>query len=1047
MIRVLLTLLLIWPSIGWAGLIFDNGTGSRDDTLVIQFAMLDSTGRKYIAAWDTAYVVQAYMGVDFNVDTLLTSTNYDISSVYPRNLMFEYRLLAGDGTASHLGAYTWWVLLVNTDGADDHEIRCGNYYVNDDPLDEFLALADTSNAGNLGKMIRDVAGDTARAYLDSSYTGYFGKTLRDATGDTTRAYLDSSYAGYFGKTIRDAVADTVHKAIGDSLDATNGKLYLAAGGLNGVTQSTGSVIVGNFDATAVGVMQAITDSLGKNNANFDSIGGTIAATQFETNVNPTVSQTQAIVDSLGKNNSNLDSLGGDLGASQLATNTITSDELAASALGKIASVARDTIQAHIDDGAGSDTTMVGFLRAGMGGTGSGISLGELGGFFDTTDVALTINNTPTISELAESLGTGTAIQDYLVSTIPGGFIRNPGFEIYLPGELGVDSTNIPVEWWDRVGECVFSRSIAHSGDWSYFMPSVTTSAWLKTQTWRLPPGDYFWHLYWSPYTGSVDTMIVDLQELGASTIKEWTVTTTGSSGLWYPTSGGFELSVEKEVYLQLYATNQDSFYVDDVYWAAQQLPVAGGLTLTQIDHYFDSTSVVIKDTVATGDSVLHFGNTPTMGEFAAEVADSVGATAVPESTIAQVSQIAFWVPDSLYNPDTLMARVDSIHWAVGMPVSVSGEKYPYTNLHKKLGPFYSSDIGSVHSWLDTLRMVLGWPGASIAWEKSNSIANQLGDYSGGAGDNNNVKDDIAAISAGSGQAFGDTLTKLFATAESLKASIGYDDGAPTDKKSLQAKMGDEWLISDPTVQQWFEDLNDDSTAGGGGGGLDAGDSTWLQSEFDALSVGSGTGSESCTLQVQVCSAFPSSCDWVSGARVEVFTIDQTTPRVNPMRTNGMGIVIANLDPESLVVVITAFMYDQLIDTIVVSGDDSWLFTISGVVIPTPSDTGLCNVYLYTWAVGGDTVRNATLTITPKVKGSQNWHNPDGVIMSLPSKVLKTDVNGRALAPVYKSYLITNSREGYATYDSLRYDFTLTTPNYVAKFENRLVPDTTVWRIR
>ena len=54
--------------------------------------------------------------------------------------------------------------------------------------------------------------------------------------------------------------------------------------------------------------------------------------------------------------------------------------------------------------------------------------------------------------------------------------------------------------------------------------------------------------------------------------------------------------------------------------------------------------------------------------------------------------------------DSTIARIDSIRWAVGMPFSISGEKY-VDNLHNKLGA-----------------------------------------YSGSSGDNNNIKDDIAALS-------------------------------------------------------------------------------------------------------------------------------------------------------------------------------------------------------------------------------------------------------------------------------------------------------------
>jgi len=67
----------------------------------------------------------------------------------------------------------------------------------------------------------------------------------------------------------------------------------------------------------------LVDSLNKNAANFDTMGGTMAAAQFETSVNPTIAQTQAIIDSLGKNNNNLDSVGGTLASAQIEVPPLT----------------------------------------------------------------------------------------------------------------------------------------------------------------------------------------------------------------------------------------------------------------------------------------------------------------------------------------------------------------------------------------------------------------------------------------------------------------------------------------------------------------------------------------------------------------------------------------------------------------------------------------------------------------------------------------------------------------------------------------------------
>lgn len=191
-----------------ADLIFDNGSGDKNDTLVIQFCLVDSAGARY-ATWDTAYVVQAYGGVDFNVDTLLTASNYDLNAVYPRNLMFEYRLGAFDGTTTHVGAYTWWVLLVDSNnGSDTHQMHRGCYYVNDDPLEDFLSAADTAQGNALGKMSRDVFGDSIPSIADNILLNPSNRLRTDSAGYVSvasaadNAFDSASYATDFYRSIK-----------------------------------------------------------------------------------------------------------------------------------------------------------------------------------------------------------------------------------------------------------------------------------------------------------------------------------------------------------------------------------------------------------------------------------------------------------------------------------------------------------------------------------------------------------------------------------------------------------------------------------------------------------------------------------------------------------------------------------------------------------------------------------------------------------------------------------------------------------------------------
>jgi len=136
--KVILTLiffLLITPA--RAGLIFDNGTGTVDDTLVVQIFVLDKDGKSILADFDTLYVAQAYRGASFNIDTLLNPANCRIGSSWPLTAMFEHRVRAANNNGD-TGPYAWWCL-----GVTDtiyHTVTCGHYYVNDAPAVD-LAIA------------------------------------------------------------------------------------------------------------------------------------------------------------------------------------------------------------------------------------------------------------------------------------------------------------------------------------------------------------------------------------------------------------------------------------------------------------------------------------------------------------------------------------------------------------------------------------------------------------------------------------------------------------------------------------------------------------------------------------------------------------------------------------------------------------------------------------------------------------------------------------------------------------------------------------------
>ena len=253
-----IAMLLAFHSAAWGGLIFDNGSGQKNDTLVIQFCLLDSAGARY-TLWDTAYVVQAYGSVKFNIDTLLTPASVDLDSIYPGNLMFEYRLLARDSDTTHLGPYTWWVLLVDyNNGTDTHQMHKGSYYVNADPIEDFFTVHDDMQSPDL---------DTLRVKVDS---------IRWALGMPV---------GITGEKYGDNLHKKIGAYSGESGDNNNVKddiaaLSLTGGGSeactilvkeNGITPVSGArIIVRTLDQTAVRVPGLITDINGRGITELDA---------------------------------------------------------------------------------------------------------------------------------------------------------------------------------------------------------------------------------------------------------------------------------------------------------------------------------------------------------------------------------------------------------------------------------------------------------------------------------------------------------------------------------------------------------------------------------------------------------------------------------------------------------------------------------------------------------------------------------------------------------------------------------------------------------
>jgi hypothetical protein len=219
---IILLLAIALTPLARAGLIFDNGTGDKNDTLVIQFCFLDSAGLDY-ASWDTAYIRQCYGGVAFNQVTLTSPATYDIGGSWPSTMMFEWRSRASD-SVGHIGAYTWWALVTkNYNGKRVRQMHKGWYYVNNDPIEDFLVAGDTASNSPLYDFIN---GDGSEG-IDAD--------IGNPSADSTRVAwaIDDSLGN---GTVPDSLiarVDSIRWAVGMPTDSTGNNLHRKIGPYSG----------------------------------------------------------------------------------------------------------------------------------------------------------------------------------------------------------------------------------------------------------------------------------------------------------------------------------------------------------------------------------------------------------------------------------------------------------------------------------------------------------------------------------------------------------------------------------------------------------------------------------------------------------------------------------------------------------------------------------------------------------------------------------------------------------------------------------------------
>jgi hypothetical protein len=208
--------------------------------------------------------------------------------------------------------------------------------------------------------------------------------------------------------------------------------------------------------------------------------------------------------------------------------------------------------------------------------------------------------------------------------------------------------------------------------------------------------------------------------------------------------------------------------------------------------------------------------------------------------------------------------------------------------------------------------------------------------------------------------------------------------------------------------------------------------TNLFSKIAAITTGTcgGTGTESCTLYV-------ASSGPVFNAKVEVKDLGQTSLLVGPIYTGMNGRTIANLDPGTFAVIISAYGFVGIVDTITVTQDSTFTFNLTAVVYP------LCAVTVDTKTLMGSAVPGAKLTITPITMG-KNWHltDADSTFMIPGSMIAYTDATGKATLNVMRSAHVVSGS------NILKYDIALTKNNYFdSHWDNQIVPDTTGWSLK
>jgi len=311
-----------------------------------------------------------------------------------------------------------------------------------------------------------------------------------------------------------------------------------------------------------------------------------------------------------------------------------------------------------------------------------------------------------------------------------------------------------------------------------------------------------------------------------------------------------------------------------------------------------------------------------------DTSDLATTSQIADSAAARVQQI---LGDSIAY---LKEQLDSLH------TYEIGRTGGYASLSDRMGSFGvtdgSSSVYSMHGFMeDLIRQPLDTLGIDLDTVRI---------YVGKNGVSTSQTSLFMLINGLSGTCIDDKLDSINRSVDSIEAIVDrvtdtlsvVFDGVLHVTDSIYAWDDDIAFISPIKSKTDSLHFRGDSTLSTGTGGMATlPDSLWekLDSVNAAVYGITGAGSELCSLIVK-----DTASSYVADARIEVWSVDGSTKRVQSVYTNSVGRYIVHLDTGySYKVVVTANLYNQLIDTITVHKDSAW------VLLVTPFSTSTCNV--------------------------------------------------------------------------------------------------------